>query len=165
MPVVAQFAQASLLIDRMGPVMISVQGSGRMEANIFAVAGLPQDAIVLSQLAQAGLMLRQYQVTESNPDMAQILGGVSIAPSGNQLNIWFTLTEDQLIALVKHNSFVMNALYGVAYGTKSVISPLLVVPNLYLARGVNPKLSVHFRSNSTARYMTRFLVSDTRSGT
>jgi hypothetical protein len=25
-----------------------------------------------------------------------------------------------------------NALYGVAYGTRSVISPLLVVPNLYL---------------------------------
>ena len=108
MPVVAQFAQASLLIHRMGAVMISVQGSGRMEANIRAVAGSPQDAIVLSQLAQAGLMLRQYQVTESNPDMAQILGGVSIAPSGNQLNIWFTLTEDQLIALVQHNSFVMK---------------------------------------------------------
>ena len=27
----------------------------------------------------------------------------------------------------------INALYGVAYGTRSVISPLLVVPNLYLA--------------------------------
>jgi len=26
----------------------------------------------------------------------------------------------------------INALYGVAYGTRSVISPLLVVPNLYL---------------------------------
>src|SRR5229473_1309394 len=32
----------------------------------------------------------------------------------------------------------INALYGVAYGTRSVISPLLVVPNLYLTRGVNP---------------------------
>jgi hypothetical protein len=28
----------------------------------------------------------------------------------------------------------INALSGVAYGTRNVISPLLVVPNLYLAR-------------------------------
>ena len=28
----------------------------------------------------------------------------------------------------------INALSGVAYGTRSAISPLLVVPNLYLAR-------------------------------
>ena len=30
---------------------------------------------------------------------------------------------------------LINALYGVAYGTSNVISPLLVVPNLYLASG------------------------------
>ena len=29
----------------------------------------------------------------------------------------------------------INALFGVAYGTRSVISPLLVVPNLYLLHG------------------------------
>src|SRR5260370_28015175 len=32
----------------------------------------------------------------------------------------------------------INALYGVAYGTRSVISPLLVVPNLYLTRPKRP---------------------------
>src|SRR5258707_15672534 len=32
----------------------------------------------------------------------------------------------------------INALFGVAYGTRSVISPLSVVPNLYLEFGVNP---------------------------
>src|SRR5258707_15352229 len=32
----------------------------------------------------------------------------------------------------------INALFGVAYGTRNVISPLSVVPNLYLEFGVNP---------------------------
>src|SRR5712664_2760504 len=32
----------------------------------------------------------------------------------------------------------INALFGVAYGTRSVISPLLVVPNLYLVGEVTP---------------------------
>src|SRR6266853_6384758 len=32
----------------------------------------------------------------------------------------------------------INALFGVAYGTRSVISPLSVVPNLYLEFGVTP---------------------------
>jgi len=34
----------------------------------------------------------------------------------------------------------INALSGVAYGTRSVISPLLVVPKLYLAFEVTPCL-------------------------
>src|SRR6266481_377931 len=32
----------------------------------------------------------------------------------------------------------INALFGVAYGTRSVISPLSVVPNLYLVGEVTP---------------------------
>jgi hypothetical protein len=34
----------------------------------------------------------------------------------------------------------INALSGVAYGTRSVISPLLVVPKLYLAFAITTKL-------------------------
>src|SRR5579859_2505675 len=34
----------------------------------------------------------------------------------------------------------INALSGVAYGTRSVISPLLVVPRLYLAFAIRKKL-------------------------
>lgn len=105
-PVVANFGKSSDLIDKIAAVMITVKGSDRMDADILAVAGSPQDAVVLSQLLQAGLMLRQYQVSESNPDAAQILAGVTVAPSGAQLKISFSVTEDQLIALVKHNSFV-----------------------------------------------------------
>jgi len=37
----------------------------------------------------------------------------------------------------------INALYGVAYGTRSVISLLLVVPNLYLTRSKRPGQGIH----------------------
>lgn len=107
-PVAGQFAQAKSIIDKIGAVIISVKGTDRMDTNITAVTGSADDAMRLSQLLQAGLMVRQYEATESNPDMAQILAAMSVTASGNQLNISFSLTEDQLIALVKHNSFSMK---------------------------------------------------------
>lgn len=107
-PVVGQFAQAGGIIDKIGAVTIRVQGSDRMEANIVAVVGSAGDAAILSQLLQAGLMVRQYQATQSNADLAQALGGASIASSGKELSISFTVSEEQLIALVKQNSFAMK---------------------------------------------------------
>lgn len=107
-PVAGQFAQAGHIIDKIGAVIISVHGTDRMDANITAVAGSTADATMLSQLLQAGLMVRQYEATDSNPDFAQILAATSVTASGNQLNISLSLTEEQLIALVKHNSFALK---------------------------------------------------------
>jgi len=48
----------------------------------------------------------------------------------------------------------INALSGVAYGTRSVISPLLVVPNLYLAQKLGKPDSESTSHNLLGRDLT-----------
>ena len=52
----------------------------------------------------------------------------------------------------------INALFGVAYGTRSVISPLLVVPNLYLAFGVSfPSIGINDCGTTSESSWTQYV--------
>jgi hypothetical protein len=56
-------------------------------------------------LLQAGLMYRRYQIANTNPDLAALFDSASILPSGDQLNIRMNLTDDQIVGLIRRNTF------------------------------------------------------------
>lgn len=105
LPQATQFPQASDLIAKVNALLISVQGTGNIEADFRALCATPQDAATISQLLQAGLLMERYQAGQSNPELARMLDSAKIVPSSERLDISFALTESQITSLIQHNTF------------------------------------------------------------
>ncbi|MGC1186548.1 MAG: hypothetical protein WA871_04065 [Candidatus Acidiferrales bacterium] len=104
-PEAAQFSGAHELIGKMKQVLVILRAPGDFELDFQGTSESPDDAILLAQLLQAGLLYQQYRSSQSNPDLAQILEGASIAPSGDQVEISLRLTDDQMLGLIERNTF------------------------------------------------------------
>lgn len=105
-PEAAQFPQSEVLLGKMKALLISVQDTNDdIEARFQAVAATPQDALVLSQLLQAGVLMRKYQAKSNNGNLESLLGRVQISANGNQLEVSCALTDDQLMELIESNTF------------------------------------------------------------
>src|SRR6266850_2080987 len=77
-PEVQQFPEAAKLVTRMQNMIINVDASSSVDGKFQAVCGSTEDANTLGQLLQMGLMYKQYQSKNDNPDMAQLLSQASI---------------------------------------------------------------------------------------
>ena len=53
-------------------------------------------------------MYQRYQVANSNPDLAAMLDQARIAPSGDRLDVRLALTDDQVVGLIRRNTFAMH---------------------------------------------------------
>jgi hypothetical protein len=96
-----------------GPIAEQLTPSGRVGSNPFSPKLLPMEPV--------------HSVTHvSGLDRIKVVGAKGFEPSTS----W---------SRTRHLNPI-NALSGVAYGTRSVISPLLVVPKLYLAFSIRKKL-------------------------
>jgi hypothetical protein len=105
-PEAARFPQSELLIGKMKALLISVQDTNdNIAASFQAVAAAPQDALILSQLLQAGVLMREYQTQSNNSRLGALLGSLQISANGNLLDVSCDLTGDQLIALIESNTF------------------------------------------------------------
>ena len=107
-PGVASFPQSQGLIRNMKDLLIVVRVSSDIELELQAASGSKEEAILLSQLLQAAVLLQSYQTSTVNPSLAQMLNNVSIAANGNSLDVSFILTNAQLINLIEHNTFTGN---------------------------------------------------------
>jgi hypothetical protein len=54
---------------------------------------------------QAGLLFRQFQASQDDPQFARILRNVTIVPGGPGIQITFDITSDQMVSLIQHNTF------------------------------------------------------------
>jgi hypothetical protein len=54
------------------------------------------------------LLYKRYQVGNSNPDLASLLDSTSITPAGDRLNVRLTLTDDQMLSLIRRNTFAVT---------------------------------------------------------
>jgi hypothetical protein len=72
------------------------------------VCASPDDANTFAALLQAGLLYKRYQVGNSNPDLASLLDSTSITPAGDRLNVRLTLTDDQMLSLIRRNTFAVT---------------------------------------------------------
>lgn len=100
-----QFPQASKLLDKLNGLVISIQGTSDQEAHFQLVSSSPDDAATISQLLEAGILLRQFEAKNSDPDLAALLGTVRVVPNGDGLEVSFAVTSIQVVSLIKRNTF------------------------------------------------------------
>jgi hypothetical protein len=105
LPQANQFPQAAQLIGRIKAMMINVQASSGVEARFSAVCGSPDDANLLAALLQAGVTYRRYQESQTNPELAQALDSVTVAPSGDRLQVRIPVSDEQMTALLRNKTF------------------------------------------------------------
>lgn len=107
-PETSQFPAAAQLAAKLKAMTISVKGGSGIDAKFEAVCGSPEDANTFAALLQAGLMYKKYQVGNSNPDLGQMLDNTQITPAGDRLNLKLSLTDDQMLSLIRKNTFAVT---------------------------------------------------------
>jgi len=53
-------------------------------------------------------MYRKYQVGNTNPELGQLLDSAQITPSGDRLDLKLSLTDDQMLTLIRKNTFAVT---------------------------------------------------------
>ena len=107
-PEAAQFPQAQQLVSRLRALSIQIIAGSGVQARFQSVCASPDDANTFAALLQAGLLYKRYQVGNSNPDLASLLDSTSITPAGDRLNVRLTLTDDQMLSLIRRNTFAVT---------------------------------------------------------
>jgi hypothetical protein len=107
-PEVGQFPEAAKVVARMQNMMINVNASSSVDGKFQAVCGSTEDANTLGQLLQLGLMYKQYQSKNDNPDMAQLLSQARITPAGDRLQISLDISDEQMSSLIRKNTFAFK---------------------------------------------------------
>jgi hypothetical protein len=107
-PEIQQFPEAAKLVMRMQNSIINVEAGSDLDAKVQAICGSTEDANTLGQLLQAGFLYKRYQAQKDNPDLAQLLDQVRITPGGDRVTLHMSLSDDQMTALIKHNTFTFK---------------------------------------------------------
>ena len=107
-PETSQFPAAAQLTSKLKAMTISIKGGSGVDAKFEAVCGSTEDANTFAALLQAGLMYRKYQVGSSNPDLGQLLDSAQITPAGDRLDLKLSLTDDQMLSLIRRNTFAVS---------------------------------------------------------
>ena len=105
---IQQFPEAAKLVTRMQNMIITVDASNSVDGKFQAICGSTEDANTLGQLMQMGLMYKQYQSKNDNPDMAQLLSQATVAPAGDRVVIRLAISDDQMTSLIRKNSFALK---------------------------------------------------------
>ena len=106
-PEVQQFPEAAKLIGRMRNMIINVNAGSGIDGKFQAVCGSTEDANTLAQLLQAGLLYKRYQAKD-NQELADMLDQARVVPSGDRVVLTLALTDDQMAALIRHNTFALK---------------------------------------------------------
>lgn len=105
LPQATQFPQANKLLARLNGLVISIQGSSDLELHFQLISSSPEDSATISQFLQAGILLRQFEARDSDPDLAALLSSVRVTPNGEGLEVSLALTSEQVTSLIKQNIF------------------------------------------------------------
>ena len=107
LPETSQFPQAAAIVERLKAMTINVDADSGVNAKFQAVCNSTDDANLLGAAFQAGLMYKRYQTAQSNPDLAKVLDGVRVIPSGDRLKVEAPVSEDQIGALIQSKAFAV----------------------------------------------------------
>lgn len=107
-PQIQQFPEAAKLVTRMQNLILNVQASSGIDGKFQAVCGSTEDANTLAQLMQLAIVYQQYQAKQQNADLAGLLGQAQVNPSGDRLVVRLALSDDQMTALIKKNTFALK---------------------------------------------------------
>ncbi|MBZ5541896.1 MAG: hypothetical protein LAN61_15370 [Acidobacteriia bacterium] len=107
-PELGQFPEAAQLVNRMKNLILNVDAGSSVDGKFEAVAGSTEDANSLAQLMQMGFLYKQYQAKQSNPELAQLLDQMRVTPAGDRVELRMTLSDEQMTALIRHNTFALK---------------------------------------------------------
>ena len=107
-PEASQFPQATQLVGKLQALVINIDAGSALDARFQAVCSTPEEANTLAALLQAGLLYRRYQESQTNPDLAKLLDDARITPRGDRLELRVSLTEEQMSALIRRNTFAVK---------------------------------------------------------
>jgi hypothetical protein len=107
-PETSQFPAAAQLTSKLKALTIGIKGGSGVDAKFEAVCGSPEDANTFAALLTAGLMYRKYQIGNTNPELGQLLDSAQITPSGDRLDLKLSLTDDQMLSLIRRNTFAVT---------------------------------------------------------
>ncbi|HUJ39031.1 MAG TPA: hypothetical protein VLW54_00685 [Candidatus Acidoferrales bacterium] len=105
MPTAAQFPGANQILARVKGVTVTVGTDPGMELRVTPLCASAEDALTLAQVLQAGLLYKRYQVSQKDPDMAQVIDGTSVSADGDHLKIHIQIGNDLLLSLLHNNAF------------------------------------------------------------
>jgi hypothetical protein len=104
----AQFSQAGQVIAQLKSMIVSFEADSGIQVHFQAVCATPEAANTFAALLQAGLLLQKYQAQQTNPDLAALLDETQVSPNGDRLDLRLSLTDDQVVALIRRNTFAMG---------------------------------------------------------
>jgi hypothetical protein len=104
----AQFSQAGQVIAQLKSMIVSFEADSGIQVHFQAVCTTPEAANTFAALLQAGLLLQKYQAQQTNPDLAALLDETQVSPNGDRLDLRLSLTDDQVVALIRRNTFAMG---------------------------------------------------------
>jgi hypothetical protein len=107
-PEAAQFPQAQQLLSRLRALSLQIVAGSGVQARFQSVCATPDDANTFAALLQAGLLYKRYQLGTSNPDLAALIDSTRITPAGDRLNVSLSLTDDQMLSLIRRNTFAVT---------------------------------------------------------
>ena len=105
LPQASQFPQASAILDRIHNMEIQVEAGDGLDAKFKAICDSSEDANELAAMLQGGIVMRRYQVQQSDPVLAQALENVTVSPSDNNLNVEMPVTNEQLNSMIRSRTF------------------------------------------------------------
>jgi hypothetical protein len=103
-----KFPQANGLVTKLKDLWIRLKASDDIQLDFSAESTSPSDATALSQLLEAGMLSKQYQANQNNPNLAKILDSMRITPYESHLNLSLNMTDDQMQSLVEHDTFSLS---------------------------------------------------------
>ena len=103
-PEMMKFPQANDLVGQLKGLLITVTASENIQLDFQGETASPADAVVLSQLLEAAMLSKRYESGKDNPDLVKVLDHVRITPSGNLLDLWLDLKDDQMPNLIQHSA-------------------------------------------------------------
>ena len=107
-PQIQQFPEAAKMVTRMQNLILNIQASGGIDGKFQAVCGSVDDANTMAQLMQLAIAYQQYQAKQQNAELADLLGQAQVNPAGDRLIVRLALTDDQMAALIKKNTFAFK---------------------------------------------------------
>ncbi|MBI3404647.1 MAG: hypothetical protein HY046_04245 [Acidobacteria bacterium] len=107
-PEVTPFPDAAKLIRKLKASILEVRADRGVDTKFQFVCESPDDANLIADLLDAGLLYKRMQEKQNNPTLAQSLEDARVTAKGDRMEFRLPLSEDALTDLLKRNTFAVK---------------------------------------------------------
>lgn len=104
-PLIAKLPQSQQLLSTVHAFTLEIDADRGTQSSFEAVCASSDDAKTLAALLQAGLLYQSSHSGASIEEVSALLNQAKVGASGDRLDVTLQLADDQVVALLQHNSF------------------------------------------------------------